>query len=173
MEAFIGEIGIVGFTFPPKGWAFCNGQVLPIAQNQALFSLLGTMYGGDGIKTFALPNLQGRVPMHFGQGNGLSPYVQGQVGGVEGVQIDLNSMASHAHAGSCSNATGSTPSPTNDVWAVTSTGEKPYSTAAPDGSLMKNDAIKPAGGGQPHSNLQPYLVLNFIICLVGIFPSRN
>lgn len=172
MDSFLGEIGIVGFNYPPKGWAFCNGQILPIAQNQALFSLLGTMYGGNGVTTFALPNLQGRVPIHFGQGSGLSPYTIGQTGGVESVTLNINQMPSHSHAGSCSGSNGTVPGPGSNVWAVTSTGEKPYSNAQPD-NQMSAQGIKPAGGGQAHANIQPYLALNFIICLVGIFPSRN
>jgi microcystin-dependent protein len=172
MEAYVGEIGIVGFNFPPKGWAFCNGQILSIAQNQALFSLLGTTYGGDGRTTFALPNLQGRAPIHFGQGSGLSGYTLGQAGGVESVTLNTDQMPSHDHAGSCSGSTGSIPGPGSNVWAITSTGEKPYSNATPD-NKMSTQGINPSGGGQAHANIQPYLALNFIICLVGIFPSRS
>src|SRR5262249_30703887 len=126
----------------------------------------------DGVPTFGLPNLQGRVPIHFGQRPGLSNYVLGQVGGVEGVTLDNNTMPRHTHAGSCFGNTGTAPVPANHVWASTSTGEKPYWTAAPD-SQMGTQTINNTGGSQAHSNIQPYLVLNFIICLVGIFPSRN
>lgn len=172
MEAYLGEIGIIGFNYPPKGWAFCNGQILSIAQNQALFSLLGTVYGGDGRTTFALPNLQGRVPIHFGQGSGLSKYPLGQAGGVESVTLNMDQMPAHDHAGSCSPGNGSAPGPANSVWATTSTGEKPYSTATPDGQ-MNSQGISPAGGGKPHENIQPYLALNFAICLAGVFPSQS
>jgi microcystin-dependent protein len=161
---FLGEIRIVSFNFPPKGWAFCNGQILPINQNQALFSLLGTMYGGNGQTTFALPNLQGRVPIHFGNG-----FVQGGAAGETVHTLLISEIPTHAHAATASSNVADLGSPQGNYCAVESSNA--YSTVAD--STMASQAIPNTGGNQPHDNMSPYLVLNFCIALVGIFPSRN
>ena len=175
-EPFLGMIIIVPYNFSPRGWAFCNGQILPIAQNTALFSLLGTTYGGNGQTTFALPDLRGRVSNSSGQGPGLSSYDLGQVGGTESETITINQMPAHNHQVACLNggaASSVKPSgkfvgklnvPTDVnavVWADTSD------------SLMAPTSITNTGGSQPISLLQPYLTLNYCIALEGIFPSRN
>lgn len=163
-EPFLSEIKVVSFNFPPKGWALCNGQLLPINQNQALFSLLGTTYGGDGRVNFALPDLRGRIPIHFGSGHTL-----GERAGQESHTLTMQEMAQHSHTFSASNASPNQGSPSGNMWA-SNTGA--YSSAAPD-AVMNPASISNAGGSQPHTNLQPYLVLNFIIALQGIFPSQN
>ena len=163
-EPFLSEIKIVSFIFPPKGWALCNGQILPINQNQALFSLLGTRYGGDGVTTFALPNLQGRIPPHFG--NGLS---LGERGGEENHTLSINELPAHVHPVSASDADPNQGLPTGNMWA---NGSGAYSGASPDSSMAPS-SINSVGGSQPHANMQPYLVLNFIIALQGIFPSQT
>jgi microcystin-dependent protein len=164
---FLGEIKLVSFGSGdvPNGWASCNGQLLPINQNQALFSLLGTTYGGDGVNTFALPNLQGRTPFHEGSGHTL-----GETGGEISHTLTLQEMPEHTHIASGSSDPGILISPSNNTWAVTT--QNPYSSGAPD-STMTPATISNAGGSQPHNNLQPYLVLHFIIALIGIFPSQN
>ncbi len=178
-EPFLGEIRMVGWNFAATGWALCNGQLMSINQNAALFSLLGTTYGGDGRSTFALPNLQGRVPIHQGQGLGLSPYVIGQFAGSENVALLQSQMPQHNHLLGVSNLPGTVADPTNAVLAQGNSGEarRPvavsgYVSSAPTGSLSPT-SISSAGGGQPHNNLQPYLCVNFIIALQGIFPSRS
>jgi microcystin-dependent protein len=162
-DPYIGEIKVISFNFPPKGWAFCNGQLLPINQNQALFSILGTTYGGNGQTNFALPNLQARMPIHQGQGFNI-----GQVGGEVAHTLTINEMPAHNHPAMAA-ATTTGPSPANSVWAPP--GQVAYA-ASPNGT-MAAAAISNTGGSQPHNNEAPYLVLNFIIALVGIFPSRN
>lgn len=161
---YLSEIRSVSFNFAPKGWALCNGQLLPINQNQALFALLGTTYGGDGVVNFALPDLRGRVPIHFDNFHNL-----GQKAGEENHTLTLAEMASHAHVVSASNADPDQGLPTGNMWAK---GSGAYSSAAADSS-MNPGSLGNAGGGQPHSNTQPYLVLNFIIALQGIFPSQT
>ncbi|WP_309667140.1 tail fiber protein [Tabrizicola sp.] len=161
---FLGEVKICSFSFPPKGWALCNGQLLPINQNQALFSLLGTTYGGNGQTNFALPNLQGRAPLHFGNG-----IVQGQVAGEANHTLIISELPAHNHIPQGSTATPNQGSPGNNYWAALAGS---YSTTSPD-NAMNPGSISSVGGSQPHNNLQPYLVLNFIIALQGIFPSRN
>jgi len=174
MDPFIGQILMVGFNFAPKGWALCNGQLLPIVSNQALFSLLGTMYGGDGRTNFALPNLQGRVPIHTGQISGGSSYAIGASGGVENVTLLVNNLPSHSHQANCSNAPGTSADPTNNFWAkVAATGKTPNVYAASANGQMAPTAIGVTGGNQPVTNMQPYLCVNFIIALQGIFPSRD
>ena len=163
-EPFLGEIRILSFSFAPSGWAFCDGQTLPINQNQALFSLLGTTYGGNGISTFALPNFQGRVPMHVGPG-----FVLGQTLGEAGHTLLVNEMPSHTHVPVGSSNTPHVASPAGAYWPTTSGGSyapSPTTTLAPQ-------AIASGGGSQPHDNMSPYLTLNFCIALQGIFPSRN
>jgi len=177
-DQYLGEIRMVGFNFAPVGWALCNGQTLSISQYTALFSLLGTTYGGNGTTTFALPNLQGRVPIHQGSGSGLSPYVIGQSGGAETVTLTQQQIAAHNHTISVNNQNGSQSDPTNAILAVGNTGGRSptvnnnYTTAAGTGTLAPA-AVSQAGGNQPHTNIQPYLTVNFIIALTGIFPSRS
>jgi microcystin-dependent protein len=166
-EPFLGEIKIMSFGFAPRGWALCNGQLLPINQNQALFALLGTYYGGDGRVTFALPNLRDRVPM--GPLNiGGTP---GETGGAETVTLSAANLPAHSHTPRSSDAAGTAPGPGGAVWARDSQNYRIYKDAS--GAQMASGAIGLQGGGQAHSNMQPYLVLNFCIALQGIFPSRN
>jgi microcystin-dependent protein len=167
-EPFYGEIRAFGFNFAPRGWAMCNGQLLPIAQNTALFSLLGTTYGGNGQTTFGLPNLQSRVPMHFGQGPGLSSVNLGEQAWVENVTLNATQMPQHNHA---ANATQGPATASRPGGAIPSGGGA-YSSAAAD-TTMAAGFIGTAGGSQPHENRQPYLALNYCIALEGIFPSRN
>ena len=161
---FLAEIRIMSFNFPPKGWAFCNGQLLPINQNQALFSLLGTMYGGDGRVHFALPNLQGRVPLHFSAG-----FNQGQLGGETAHTLNTSEIPAHIHPATASSNVADQGSPAGGYLAVESSNA--YSSHAD--SPMASQALSIVGGNQPHENMPPYLVLSFCIALQGIFPSRN
>jgi microcystin-dependent protein len=165
-DPFIGEIRMFAGNFAPAGWAFCSGQFLPISQNDALFALLGTTYGGDGQSTFALPDLRGRVPVH--QGSGFTP---GQAGGEEQVTLTVNQIAGHGHPLMGTMSLSNDSSPKNNVLAQSNTFD-PYQTTA--GSIaMAPQSISSVGGSQPHTNLQPYLCINFIIALEGIFPSQN
>jgi microcystin-dependent protein len=164
-DQFIAEIRLVPFNFPPKGWAFCDGQIMPISQNQALFSLLGTTYGGDGIQTFALPNLQGRTPIHVRNG-----YFPGERGGEEAHALTVSEMPNHLHTAVATSVTADATSPQGGFWA--NAGISTFSTNTPN-TTMAPLAVSNAGGSQPHPNLSPYLVLNFVIALTGIFPSRN
>jgi microcystin-dependent protein len=165
-EPFLSEIRIFSFNFAPKGWAMCNGQLLPINQNQALFSLLGTTYGGNGQTTFALPNLKGRAQVHTGQGHTL-----GESAGEAAHTLTISEMPAHTHAASASPQTGNDVVPTSHVLA--SPLNQTY--RAPDNTLTPLDAgtIGNTGGSQPHENRQPFLILNFCIALQGIFPSQN
>ncbi|MBL8252190.1 MAG: phage tail protein [Candidatus Competibacter sp.] len=163
-EPFLGEIRLMSFGFPPKGWALCNGQLLPINQNQALFSLLGTTYGGDGRVNFALPNLQGRAALHF---NGSFP--QGSIGGEQAHTLSINEMPTHTHRASASSAAASTPAPTGGVLASAA---NVYGGATALTSLQSG-TITSVGGSQAHPNMQPFTVINFSIALQGIFPSPN
>lgn len=165
-EPFLGEIKIISWNFPPKGWAFCNGTLLPINQNQALFSILGTTFGGDGRQTFGLPNLQGRTPLHVGNG-----IVLGEMGGETTHTLNISELPAHNHVpvGSSTNPSTATSS-LNHLWGYNQ--NNPYA-ASPDGTAMKTACILPTGGNQPHENMSPYLVLNFVIALQGIFPSPN
>jgi microcystin-dependent protein len=169
-DPFVGEIRTFGFNFAPTGWAMCNGQLLPISQNTALFSLLGTFYGGDGITTFALPDLRGRVGIHQGQGPGLSPYELGEVSGSERVTLITVQMPAHRHGLIANAGTAGVSRPDGAVLART--GTNTYA-AAPDGTAMNAGAIGQAGGSQPFGIIEPFLCVNFCIALFGIFPSRN
>lgn len=170
-EPFLAEIRLFPYNFAPRGWAFCQGQLLAISQNTALFSLLGTTYGGNGITTFGLPDLRGRAAVHVGQGPGLSPYDLGQQGGTETVTLLTNQMAPHPHPANCLNANGNQPQPNNAVWATDLGGNPQYGVTKAAGTMAPN-IIGPSGGGQAHNNLQPYLALNYCIALQGIFPQR-
>jgi microcystin-dependent protein len=170
-EPFIGEVAIFGFNFAPQNWAQCNGQLLSIAQNTALFSLLGTTYGGDGRVTFALPDLRGRLPMHTGQGAGLTNREQGEAAGSEAVTLQLSQMPTHSHLLRVATANGSSASPAGASPARSSQSDKVYGAAS--GSAMASETLTTSGGSQPHSNMPPYLVLNFCISLVGIYPTRD
>ncbi len=170
-EPFVGEIRVFGFNFPPIGWSSCAGQLLPISQNTALFSILGTNFGGDGRTNFALPNFQGKVPLHVGTGNGLSPRVIGETGGVAQVTLSVAQMPAHTHAVNCNSGSGTSYGPANNVWASNAGGANEYAATA--NAAMAANALSAAGGGQPHNNLQPYLALNFCIALQGIYPSRS
>jgi microcystin-dependent protein len=165
-EPFIGSIILFAGNFAPRGWAFCSGQLLPIAQNTALFSILGTTYGGNGQTTFALPDLRGRAAIHPGQGPGLSNYSLGEAAGVEAVTLLANQMPVHQHVQPASNAEQDTNRPNNAVPA-----RGGVYAASSDGATL--DPTTAAGGNQPHENRPPYLAVNYIIALEGIFPSRN
>jgi microcystin-dependent protein len=169
-DPFVAEIRIVGFNFPPTGWAFCNGQIMPISQNTALFSLLGTTYGGDGRSNFALPNLQGCSPMQQGQGPGLSLRDLGETGGSETVTLLANQIPSHSHGLHGVTASATTGTPSNSVALAKTASAQVYRTAS---DTAQTAAMAPAGGNLPHNNRQPYLALNFVIALQGIFPARS
>ncbi|HYA37230.1 MAG TPA: tail fiber protein [Candidatus Methylomirabilis sp.] len=169
MDPFVAEIRILPTNFAPTGWAFCNGQLLPISQNTALFSLLGTTYGGDGKSTFGLPNLQGSAPMFFGQGPGLSRRDSGETGGAETVTLTPAQMPSHTHSIIADSGLPTTGNPTNAVLASPAALRR-YSAAS---DLEPMVPVGPAGGNQPHNNMQPYLTLNFCIALQGVFPPRS
>lgn len=172
-DPFVAEIRIFAFNFAPRGWAFCDGQLLPLSQNTALFSLLGTTYGGDGKSTFALPDLQGSAAMHPGQGPGLSLRDLGEIGGSETVSLLQSEMPSHTHALNAQNAPGDTSSPGGAAYSR-ALGATPYQPPAGQPQVaMAPEAIGVTGGSQPHNNLQPYLTLNFNIALQGVFPPRT
>jgi len=163
---YIGELRLISWNFPPKGWAFANGQTLSIQQNQALFSLFGTTYGGNGVNNFLLPNLQGRVAMHFGNG-----FNQGQPGGEINHTIIMSEMPAHTHTMNGVNTGASVTSPVNNFFANTTGAATVYGTGGPTAMLPAD--VSNFGGNQPHENEQPYLVMNWIVALQGIFPSRN
>jgi len=170
---FVGEIRMFAGNFAPAGWMFCQGQLLPIAENDVLFALLGTTYGGDGVTTFALPDLQSRVPVHQGQGPGISQnYTIGEKAGVESVTLTTQQIPIHTHAFAATNQIGQNAQPTNGFYAQVSTGQLYHEPLDP---LVNMNAgmVQPVGGSQPHENVQPYLAISFIISLFGIFPSQN
>ena len=173
-EPFVAEIRIFGFNFAPKGWAVCNGQLMPISQNTALFSLLGTTYGGDGRSTFALPNLQGSAPMGWGQGPGLSDRVLGETGGSNAITLLDSEVVVHSHTLSAQAGAANQNDPTGKYFGTVFGGGALYH--APGGAApttMAPQALAPSGGSLPHNNLQPYLTLNFCIALQGVFPPRT
>jgi microcystin-dependent protein len=175
-DPFVAEIRIFGFNFAPRGWAMCNGQILSISQNTALFSLLGTTYGGDGKSTFALPNLQGAAPLDAGQGPGLSLYDLGQSGGESTVTLLTSEIPAHQHTVSAVASGGDQSSPQNAVWAQAGTGRQGaniYTQNTASNVALNPQALAPAGNGQPHINMSPYLTLNFCIALQGIYPPRS
>lgn len=165
-QPYIGEIRMFAGNFAPAGWAFCNGQLLPISENDALFTLIGTTYGGDGEETFALPNLQGRLPIHQGQGA-----VLGEMQGAEEVTLTVNQLPTHSHARIASSNTATQTTPDTTVLGVPTTVD--LYRAGNAGTAMASQAISATGGSQPHTNLQPYLCINYIISLFGIFPSQS
>jgi microcystin-dependent protein len=169
-DAYIGQISIYSFNYPPKGWAFCNGQTLAISQNQALFSLLGTYYGGNGQTTFQLPNLQGKLAVGQGQGPGLTNRIIGETGGESAHTLIVQEIPAHTHQ---VNYTGTANSltPSGDLWAPDPNGNLTFASAGSE--TLDATAVAQAGGSQPHNNIQPVTVVTFSICLSGIFPSRN
>jgi len=175
-EPFIGEISMFAGNFAPRGWALCDGQLLSISQNTALFSILGTTYGGDGRTTFGLPDLRGRVPMHPGNGPGLTPRSLGEKGGVEEVNLTINQMPSHSHhASGTVRAYNGDPDSESPDETVLANGQF-YSSQSPDTNMHADSVqmtVDNSGGSQPHTNIQPYQCINYIIALEGIFPSRN
>jgi microcystin-dependent protein len=172
-DPFVAEIRIFAGNFAPRGWAFCNGQLMPISQNTALFSLVGTFYGGDGRSTFGLPNLQGRAPMHHGQGPGLTERVLGESNGSENVTLLISEIPSHTHSLLATTSPASGRDPTNSPLARSRNGLAYQSNVNQSVVAMAPQAVGVAGGSLPHNNMQPYLGLNFIIALQGIFPPRN
>jgi len=172
-DPFVAEIRIFPFNFAPKGWAFCDGQLLPLSQNTALFSLLGTTYGGDGKSNFALPDMQGNAPMHPGQGPGLSLHDLGETGGSETVTLLESEIPAHSHSlGAVAGFNATNNDPTGGVPGKGDAGLNPYTPSGPS-VTMAVTAIAPAGGDQPHNNMMPYLTLNFCIALQGVFPPRT
>jgi len=169
-DPFLGEIRLFGCNFAPLGWALCDGQLLSIAENTALFSLLGTTYGGNGTSTFALPDLRGRVALSSGQGPGLSNYAQGSSAGTESVALTEAQLPTHTHKAVCSSSPGQQASPVTNVWAAISLA---YRRNPGVNQLMNPNAITTTGGNQAHENRQPFLALNYCIALQGIYPSRE
>jgi microcystin-dependent protein len=171
-DPFVGEIRMFGGNFAPAGWAFCQGQLVPISENEVLFNLIGTTYGGDGVQTFAIPDLQGRIPVHAGLGPGITQtYVIGEKAGVESVTLTTQQIPVHNHALIASADSASSASAANSVLAAPPS-VAPYFASAPDSNLG-GQSIGAAGGSQPHDNTMPYLVISFIISLFGIFPSQT
>jgi len=169
-DPFVAEIRVVGFNFAPTGWAQCNGQVLPISQNTALFALLGTVYGGDGKSTFALPNLQGSAAMHPGQGQGLNEHFLGEMGGTETVTLLQSEIPVHTHSVQAGGS-GFDNDPGLGVMLANEPGAATYTTGTPNVQLAAQ-TLSPAGGSLPHNNMMPYLTMNFVIALQGVFPQR-
>jgi microcystin-dependent protein len=172
MQPIIGEIRMFAGNFAPAGWAFCNGQLLPISENDALFTLIGTTYGGDGQESFALPDLRSRVPIHQGTGPDGTNYVLGETGGVEQVTLTIQQIPVHNHALIATTQLGSVANPGGNILAQTPGAITPYIELDPEQN-MNNNAVAPVGGSQPHTNLQPYLAVNYILSLFGIFPPPN
>lgn len=176
MDPYLGDVKMFAGNFAPVGWALCNGALLPISQNEALFTLLGTTYGGDGVSTFGLPDLRGRTPLHAGTGLGLPTIVLGQMGGTEEVTLLVSQMPAHTHTLAAQTAVGNQAAPQGNVFANTNTGDNEYMPmvgGAGTNVTMGTASILPAGGNQPYSICQPSLCISFIIALNGIFPSQN
>ncbi len=172
-DPFVAEIRIFPFNFAPKGWAWCDGQLLPLSQNTALFSLLGTTYGGDGKSNFALPDLQGRAPMHPGQGPGLSLHDLGETGGSETVSLLESEIPAHSHGLRASSDAADLFGPGPQTSLASSTGGTAYQPSNANLVMMAPEVLAPAGGDQPHNNMQPYLTFYFCIALQGVFPPRG
>jgi microcystin-dependent protein len=172
MSPYVGEIRMFAGNFPPVGWEFCQGQTMPISENETLFNLIGTTYGGDGQQTFNLPDLSSRIPVHMGTGPFGTTYFIGEAAGVEQVQLTVNQMPSHTHAALASDANAASSSAGGNVLAQTPTYTPYIGGVSPNKALAAN-SIGPDGGSQPHDNMQPYLCINFIISLFGIFPSQT
>ena len=169
-QPFVGEIRMFAGNFAPASWMFCDGSVLPIAGNETLFTLIGTTYGGDGQTTFALPNLQSRVPVHFGTDTFGNNYTLAQTGGAETVTLTTSQIPSHSHVPQANSNSGTQTSPVGNVWANSSLGQ--FDSVDPTDSNMATGAVGPAGASQPHDNMVPFLAVNFIISLFGVFPSQ-
>jgi microcystin-dependent protein len=167
-QPYVGEIRMFAGTFAPAGWAFCDGRPMPISEHEVLFQLIGTMYGGDGQETFNLPNLQGRLPMHVG-----TNFPQAQSAGTEEVTLTVQQLPGHTHPLVASTAAGTTPSPSGSVLAASGSSNVFRAGPAPGTATLSTQTVGPAGGSQPHTNLQPYLCVNFIISLFGIFPTQT
>jgi microcystin-dependent protein len=173
-EPFVGEIRMFGGTFAPAGWAMCQGQSLPISENETLFNLIGTTYGGDGQETFQLPNLSGRVPVHMGQGPGITQnYVIGESAGVESVTLSTQQIPIHTHALTASTDFGQNPQPQDAMFAQPTTGKMYTGSGQSPLVSLAATMLSPVGGSQPHENMQPYLALTFIISLFGVYPSQT
>lgn len=172
-DPFVAEIRIFPFNFAPNGWAFCDGQLLPLTQNTALFSLLGTTYGGNGMSNFALPDLQGRAAMHPGQGPGLSLHDLGESGGASTVTLLESEIPSHNHTMSASDIVGNSTTPANNYLAIGAKGTPLYAPISGATATLSFSTITPVGGDQAHNNMQPYLTMNFAIALQGVFPPRT
>ncbi len=169
-QAFVGEIRLVGFNFNPSGWHLCDGSLLSISENDVLFSLLGTSYGGDGQNTFAVPDLRGRAPIHQGQGQGLSLYVIGQQGGLESVTLNTTQLPVHTHGVSATSVQGTSSTAAGSYFGPTS----PVNIFATTGNpVAMGSQVGMAGSGQPHENRQPFLTMNYVISLYGVYPSRS
>lgn len=166
-QPFVGEIRMFAGNFAPVGWAFCQGQLLAISENDVLFNLIGTTYGGDGQNTFALPNLSSRIPVHVGPG-----FALGQTAGAESVTLTTSQIPGHSHVPQATNGGGSQAGPSNGLWASSSPATQ-FSTTIDSGTIMSTDAMGVTGGSQPHDNMVPYLCVNFIISLFGVFPSQS
>jgi microcystin-dependent protein len=168
-QPYVGEIRMFGGNFAPAGWMFCNGDLLPISENETLFQLIGTTYGGDGESTFGLPNLQSRIPIHQGQGSGLTNRVLAEMGGTESVTLTTQQMPSHTHPMIAAGTNGTATSPQSNL-SANSFNVTPYINQSPDGA-MNAGAVVPVGGSQPHENCQPFLCVSYIISLFGLYPS--
>jgi microcystin-dependent protein len=174
VQPYVGEIRMFGGSFAPAGWAFCDGTPLPISENEVLFQLIGTTYGGDGQSTFALPDLRGRVPVHMGTGPDGTTYQLGEASGVEQVTLTVQQIPSHTHPLTASTAGGGNPNPEGNVLAQTPASIMPYIEDSPQpASLLNQQSVTPVGGSQPHENIQPYLGIQFILSLFGVYPSQT
>lgn len=171
-DPFFAEIRIFGFTFPPLGWAICDGQLLSVSQNQALYSIISNIYGGDGRNTFALPNIQGRMPLHKGQGPGLTPFSLGEFGGSSSVVLQESQLPAHEHIVTTGYDKSDTNTPAYNTYMGQSVGTPAYNTASTPTVQMSDSALSPTGQNHPHQNMQPYLPMLFCICVDGYYPSK-